>query len=448
MKAKLLTAGKTATGIHVPDEVVEKLGGGKRPAVRATINGYTYRTSIGSMGGRFMLPVSAEVRGKAGVEGGDEVTLELELDTAPRSVEVPADPAKALGKSKKAKSFFETGLTYSNQRWYVLWLEAAKKEETRAEVSSMAAKKSRAKPLAAALSALETRDLAKALHHLLAAWRELPAVELADAIDETSRAIRTQQGALGGKPGRERAERWEALAAQKKPEDLELLFEDLITKAAADSALRRRVAADHPRDPRLARWLANTCADAPFRSENSATFWTMVAETLVEIADPRSIGDRLRGGWLSRGKKVEKAKKRIAEKYPQGAPLLPEDDAKLLSQIDSKLRDWAPKPTPRKVIADGTALLQAVYDAPGDVSRRHVYADFLIEQGDPRGEFIQLQLQRRDGTAPKGSATREKALLTEHWEKWLGEARSLPRKGLVFEGGFLDIACPRRPRSG
>ena len=131
LRAKLLTAGKTATGIHVPDDVVEKLGGSKRPAVRATINGYTYRTSIASMGGKFMLPVSSEVRANAGVAGGDEVTLELELDTAPRTVEVPADLAKALSKSKKAKTFFDTGLSYSNQRWYVLWLEAAKKAETR-----------------------------------------------------------------------------------------------------------------------------------------------------------------------------------------------------------------------------------------------------------------------------------------------------------------------------
>ena len=131
LRAKLLAAGKTATGIHVPDEVVEKLGGSKRPAVRATLNGYTYRTSIGSIGGKFMLPVSSEVRANAGVAAGDEVTLELELDTAPRTVEVPADLARALSKSKKAKTFFDTKLSYSNQRWYVLWIEAAKKEETR-----------------------------------------------------------------------------------------------------------------------------------------------------------------------------------------------------------------------------------------------------------------------------------------------------------------------------
>lgn len=132
LRAELLTAGKTATGIHIPDDVVEKLGGSKRPAVRVTINGHTFRTSIGSMGGRFMLPVNAGVREAAGIAGGDEVTFELELDDAPRTVEVPADLAKALRTSKKAKAFFEQQLSYSNRRWYVLWLEAAKKAETRA----------------------------------------------------------------------------------------------------------------------------------------------------------------------------------------------------------------------------------------------------------------------------------------------------------------------------
>jgi hypothetical protein len=130
LRAKILQAGKTAAGIRIPDEVVTALGGNKRPAVKATINGYTFRTSIGSMGGHFMLPVSVEVRTKAGVAGGDVVDLTLELDTEPRAVTVPADLASALKKSKKAAAFFQQ-ISYSNQRWYVLWLEAAKKAETR-----------------------------------------------------------------------------------------------------------------------------------------------------------------------------------------------------------------------------------------------------------------------------------------------------------------------------
>src|SRR3954468_5211673 len=112
MKAKLLTAGKTATGIHVPDEVVEKLGGSKRPAVRVTIPGYTYRTSIASMGGKFMLPVSAEHRAGAGAAAGEEGEGTGELDTEPREVPVPPDLATAREADAEARRYFE-GLAYS-----------------------------------------------------------------------------------------------------------------------------------------------------------------------------------------------------------------------------------------------------------------------------------------------------------------------------------------------
>jgi Bacteriocin-protection, YdeI or OmpD-Associated/Domain of unknown function (DUF1905) len=123
-------AGKTATGIQVPDEVVAGLGAGKRPKVRVTINGYTYRSSVASMGGRFMVGVSAEVRERAGVAGGDEVDVGIELDTEPREVAVPADLAKALGRDAAAKRFFE-GLSYSQQQRHVLSIEGAKTPETR-----------------------------------------------------------------------------------------------------------------------------------------------------------------------------------------------------------------------------------------------------------------------------------------------------------------------------
>ncbi len=76
LRAKILLGGKTATGIHIPDEAVAALGQSRKPAVRVTIRGYTYRTSISSMGKKFMLPVSAEARAGAGVEAGDEVDVE------------------------------------------------------------------------------------------------------------------------------------------------------------------------------------------------------------------------------------------------------------------------------------------------------------------------------------------------------------------------------------
>ena len=122
--------GKTATGIPVPASVVEGLGGGKRPAVTVTVGGHTYRSTIAPMGGAFYLPLSAEHRTAAGLAAGDEVDVDVELDTAPRTVDVPADLAAALDADPAARAAFDA-LSYSNQRRHVLSVEGAKTDETR-----------------------------------------------------------------------------------------------------------------------------------------------------------------------------------------------------------------------------------------------------------------------------------------------------------------------------
>ena len=129
-RAVLELGGKTATGIQVPEEVVTALGAGKRPAVSVTINGYTYRSTVAPMGGVYMLPVSAEIRANAGVAAGDEVEVEVALDTAPREVVIPPDLAEALAGDAEAKQRFEA-LSYSNKRRHVLSVEGTKNEETR-----------------------------------------------------------------------------------------------------------------------------------------------------------------------------------------------------------------------------------------------------------------------------------------------------------------------------
>jgi hypothetical protein len=129
-RATIEQSGKTATGIVIPEEIVTALGAGKRPAVRVTINGYTYRSSVATVSAAFMVGVSADVREKAGVSGGDDVEVDLELDTEPREVEVPPDFAEALNHDPEAKSFFD-GLTYSNKRRFVSSIEDAKTAETR-----------------------------------------------------------------------------------------------------------------------------------------------------------------------------------------------------------------------------------------------------------------------------------------------------------------------------
>ena len=128
-RARILATGKNTTGIEVPTDVVESLGS-KRPKVRATINGYTYRTSVASMGGTFLLSVSAEVRERAAVAAGDTVDVDIEPDTEPREVAIPSDFDEALRNDPAAKRFFD-GLSYSQRRWFVDGIEGAKKPETR-----------------------------------------------------------------------------------------------------------------------------------------------------------------------------------------------------------------------------------------------------------------------------------------------------------------------------
>jgi hypothetical protein len=129
-RATILQAGKTATGIEVPAKVVAGLGTSKKPKVQVTIAGYTYRSSVAVMGGKFMLPVSADVRKSAGVAGGDTVDVDIELDTAPREVKVPPDLAAALDQNVDAKRCFDA-MSYSHQLQHVLAIEGAKTAETR-----------------------------------------------------------------------------------------------------------------------------------------------------------------------------------------------------------------------------------------------------------------------------------------------------------------------------
>ena len=122
--------GKTATGMEVPAEVVTALGAGKKPAVQVTVNGHTYRSTIATMGGRFMLPLAAEHRTAARLAAGDAVEVDVELDTAPRTVDVPADLAAALDADPELRRRFDA-LSYSHQRRHVLAVDGAKTDATR-----------------------------------------------------------------------------------------------------------------------------------------------------------------------------------------------------------------------------------------------------------------------------------------------------------------------------
>lgn len=128
--ATLELGGRTATGIEVPEHVVEQLAAGKRPPVRVTLNDHTYRSTIAPMKGRYMLPVSAAVRRSADISAGDDVEVRLAHDTEPRTVTLPPDFAQALEEDPAAQDLFNT-LSYSNKRRFLLSVEGAKTDETR-----------------------------------------------------------------------------------------------------------------------------------------------------------------------------------------------------------------------------------------------------------------------------------------------------------------------------
>ena len=123
-------SGKKATGIVVPDEVIDELKSGRKPPVRATVNGYEFRTTIGVMAGRSMIPVSAAVRRDAGLEPGDHLDVKLVVDATPREVEVPERLAAAFAANPTAEAFFET-LPNSLRRYHVDQVNGAKADETK-----------------------------------------------------------------------------------------------------------------------------------------------------------------------------------------------------------------------------------------------------------------------------------------------------------------------------
>jgi hypothetical protein len=130
-RATIIQTGKTACGIEVPEAVITALGGSKRPAVVADVNGYTYRTTVAPMGGGWWFGVNSEQRAESGLAAGDAVTVTLALDTAPREVAVPVELADALAADPVAKAFFD-GLSYSNKRVFTLSVDGTSNPGTKA----------------------------------------------------------------------------------------------------------------------------------------------------------------------------------------------------------------------------------------------------------------------------------------------------------------------------
>ena len=129
-RTTIVQSGKTTTGIAVPEAVMEALGAGRKPPVRVTIGAYSYRSTVATVDGSPMVGLSAEHRAGAGVAGGDEVEVDMVLDTEKREVAVPPELARALDAEPRARATFD-GLSNSNKSWHVLQVTGAKTDETR-----------------------------------------------------------------------------------------------------------------------------------------------------------------------------------------------------------------------------------------------------------------------------------------------------------------------------
>jgi hypothetical protein len=130
-KTTILQAeGSTATGIQIPDEVVAALGAGKKPPVRMRVNGYEYRSTVATVDGRYMVGFNADHRAASGLKGGDEIEVDVEVDTEPRTVELPADFRRALDAEPVARQTFDR-LSTSLKGYHVSQVTGAKTDETR-----------------------------------------------------------------------------------------------------------------------------------------------------------------------------------------------------------------------------------------------------------------------------------------------------------------------------
>lgn len=125
----ILQTGKNTAGIQVPEEVIEKLGAGKQPLVRVTINKYTYRSAVAVMGGKYMISFNPAHRKAAGVQGGEEANVTLELDLEPRTVEIPTDLKDALIKANALDAFEKSAPSMKKE--YVRQVQETKAQETR-----------------------------------------------------------------------------------------------------------------------------------------------------------------------------------------------------------------------------------------------------------------------------------------------------------------------------
>jgi uncharacterized protein (TIGR02996 family) len=298
-----------------------------------------------------------------------------------------------------------------------------------------------------ARSRLAADDDEGALGALLEAWRASRAPRVADLVDLLSARVARRREPIRGKTVKARFAQWKAISAGHDPADVERLLAMLWPPRWQAALELLGPLGEWPDDPRIARGLLGSLGEDRYNTWTSYQFYRPLLRQMQRICDPRTLAPMKK--WVAQDHPhyVEHTKPLVreaiaaVEKSLPGYRALDAGGEAICAELEQLLGAGAQARTEEQE----AALLAAVYESPGDPACRQVYADFLSERGDPRGELIALQLApERDAR----SRRREGALLKAHRREWLGPlARRVVEKSAVFRGGF-PAEVELKPLSG
>lgn len=294
---------------------------------------------------------------------------------------------------------------------------------------------------------LEARDAEtpdEKLRRLLEAWRHRPLVRTARSVIVLSRRVARRPGERSGEQ-----ETWLGLERARDVRDVDWLLSTVACSSRDTAMARVSAVSSWPPDPRIATGLLMLIPHRPLSSVPNRPFWTAVFREVRARMDRSTLptiehlldGNRGASDFDSYAKaKLASLKKRLSsmdalEEYLEESPVL--------DQIEATLVDG------REVSAEKTEqdFLAEIYARPNDDGPREVFADWLIERGDLRGELIALQMKRSRGEGTVASQRRESILLRGHARAWMGPlAPAVHATKFRFERGFLG-SCTVKWRS-
>ena len=310
-----------------------------------------------------------------------------------------------------------------------------------------------------ALKLLDAGDRTGALDVLLEQWRATRAPEIADVIDVISADLDRTLPAIEGKTRQAFQERWLDVAGLGDAADLGRLLAGFLREPCPQISERLKRLEVREHDPRLSKTLAAMVGRCPCTSTPNFPMWTRVFKQLQALGDVRirpALESRLELKRVSTFDELLHARLEKLLAALVDPPALSVKDAADVKRLDALARTLlaaapggaaTPSPAKKKSPQVESELIALVAAEPTADAPRLVYADWLSERGDPRGEFIALQFKKREGPLPAARLKREKALLREHGRRWLGALEPvIDHQSMEFERGFLS-ACDVRFRT-